>query len=151
MDSGWAVVLGAAIALIGSAVIPWIREAATRKQISAHETQSAVSRATLAVIREGARFHAGNSQIGRREFVIARFRMLVPAEDRDISKLVELAFTSISDPDRDIRGTAYVAMADMLPAWFRHEQKASQLLSDFQREMKDAAELSRIRDTASPE
>lgn len=31
MDSGWAVVLGATIALVGSAIVPWIREATGRR------------------------------------------------------------------------------------------------------------------------
>ena len=92
MDQGWAVVLGAVIALTGSSVLPWVREAATAKGVRDRDradrirlavidllSANAAQAAALTTKEDGA-FVTAVADRGR---AAAALLIELPAEDRE--------------------------------------------------------------------
>lgn len=125
MDNGWAVVLGAAIALIGSALIPWVREA-----MQASRTEKArVDRAIETGIREVVHslMTIANSrpmsitEIGKLEIeaqdTVTSFELLLRADDHPLTSTLDLAFTDAASKDERLRILAKAAMPIYLTGW----------------------------------
>lgn len=108
MDSGWAVVLGAVIALAGSAVIPWIRESRAErrraKQLSADRLRDAI--VELLAINAGMAMAVISTNTAdlrttyaERQRAATRLLLEVPAEERQY--ISSLLAETIPSPDRD--------------------------------------------------
>jgi hypothetical protein len=138
MDSGWAVVLGAAIALVGSAIVPWIREAVTERARSTAASRHELADAIHGVIEQGAALFAYDDpaiRLANSELAVARFTMLITVEKKDIATLVQVAINEIQMPHGSHRAAAYVALSAILPDWFRGELSAPEALARYNRDL----------------
>lgn len=91
MDQGWAVVLGAVIALTGSALVPWIREAATAKGERDRDHKNRVRAAVIDLLSANAAQAAALTTkedgafvtaVAARARAAAALLIELPAEDR---------------------------------------------------------------------
>lgn len=91
MDQGWAVVLGAVIALTGSALVPWIREAVTAKGVRDRERDERVRTAVIDLLSANAAQAAALTTkedgafiaaVADRARAAAALLIELPAEDR---------------------------------------------------------------------
>jgi hypothetical protein len=91
MDEGWAVVLGAVIALTGSALVPWVREAVTAKGVRDRDRDERVRAAVIDLLSANAAQAAALTTKEDNAFVTAvadrgraaaALLIELPAEDR---------------------------------------------------------------------
>ncbi|CAI7654444.1 unnamed protein product [Penicillium discolor] len=145
MDSGWAVVLGAVIALAGSSVIPWIREALAsarlRKERSQERLNDAIvellainaGMATAVVTANGNKLAEAYSE---RQRAAARLLLEVPAPERqDIGDVLDHALPSPKpdgDPQALVLHTTH-ALQMTLVEWVSGELRAA----DARKRLKD--------------
>ena len=148
MDSGWAVVLGAAIALVGSAIVPWARDAVTDRRTRELDRQKALANASEEVVRLAAwRFEPianlnWQHETSKRGLALTRLGLLLNRGEVEIQELVERAFTSLAGEDGQFRAGVYLRMASRLREWHRGEISARDAWDTFAAEV-DAEERER--------
>ena len=137
MDSGWAVILGAFIALTGSALIPWLRD--SRAEARAREERAAVRRREALVD-----LIAKNSDIGMAltfedtPALLAAFgprseaatRLLLEVTDEERKELLPLLQGSVplrDGEDQGIVGLKMNSLQTVLVRWASGELETSQL------------------------
>ncbi|MEV8250488.1 hypothetical protein AB0O87_06150 [Microbacterium sp. NPDC076768] len=129
MDSGWAVVLGAVIALAGSAVIPWIREARAaqrrQEQLSADRLRDAIVEllavnAGMAMAVISINTEVLRSTYAERQRAATRLLLEVPPHERQhISGLLSEALPTPTATGGGEPGTLHMthALQEVLVLW----------------------------------
>jgi hypothetical protein len=141
MDSGLAVIIGAAIALVSSSVIPWIRESVTKRAQSELEYRAALRDAMRASMRALSEMsHSRKEGMTREEMVSHRERLLelalvVRGDDRPVSLLVDRVASDFVEDDDTVGIASYRALVDVVPRWFRGEIDSSNLVNRFDAEV----------------
>lgn len=137
MDSGWAVILGAIIALTGSSLLPWWRETLAERRQSAAD---AARRRSDAIVELLAR-NAGVSMSGAlrdaariqatyeaRQRAMIRLLLEVPGDERkDMARLLKNSVPIVTDTAKGIPGHMTSALQDVILAWAAGELPASDL------------------------
>ncbi|WP_146008228.1 hypothetical protein [Microbacterium sp. UMB0228] len=145
MDSGWAVVLGAVIALAGSSVIPWIREALASARLRKERSQERLNDAIVELLAINAGMATavvtanGNKLAevySERQRAAARLLLEVPAPERqDIGDVLDHALPSPKpdgDPQALVLHTTH-ALQMTLVEWVSGELRAA----DARKRLKD--------------
>lgn len=144
MDQGWAVVLGAVIALTGSALVPWIREAVTAKGMrdrARHErvraavidllSANAAQAAALTTDEDGAFITA----VADRARAAASLLIELPAEDRKgLAPAIRAGSATTTDPRQTL-----AALEHVLTAWTAGDIRSAEAESAYR------AELARLK------
>lgn len=123
MDSGWAVVMGAAIALVGSSIIPWIRDTAAERSARTLAQQQYLRDAVIEMLTADAA-HLSNlladmtgsliDSFTDRERAVAKVLMHVQGDERGaLADLFRRSMPNIDDP----RGRMHDALQIVLTAW----------------------------------
>lgn len=155
MDSGWAVIVGASIALVGSVLAPWIRDATERRHLSEQATRQSIAESLrrisiampeLARASEELRWIEGEGEhdasspvfisIIRRlgaastEMEQAAFELglLLDNSDREIEILTRKTAHAIREP---AYGPAMGAYSVGVSRWYRREISASSALKQY--------------------
>lgn len=147
MDNGWAVVIGATIALIGSAVVPWIREQLTARERLRRERRTALADAIRDLIAvSGACLEEGMNALkfaAEVEPVRARLSLLLDSSESEIDEFTMSAIRAMMRHEDDrIAAIGFVHLSRSLPRWLRGElspKEAQALLIDAIREEEEAA------------
>jgi hypothetical protein len=140
MDSGTAVVYGAAIALVGSAVIPWIREEVQQRGQRRREYDRELRAATRDAMQGlNEMFYVYGTPIKAKNAIHQQVQrlwlaMVVRRQDRPISHLIDRVASNLVEPDEYVRLASIKALADVLPQWFRRECKTSEVVRLYERE-----------------
>lgn len=142
MDSGWAVILGALIALTGSALIPWLRESRTkareredqardRKHDAIVELLAHNSALGLAYrLSDGSRIQVA---LEDRERASARLLLETQPEDRKpIGTLLTISIP-ISADDNAVWGARTNALQAVLIQWATGSMSAQDAVSHFRK------------------
>jgi hypothetical protein len=138
MDSGVAVIVGAAIALISSSLIPWLRETVTQRGEREREyrlelreaARAAIDSISEAYILEGDDAASPERAISRKARIV-NLGIVVRGEDAPLSVAVEDAAGVISMPDQLGRYAGYRAITEVVPKWFRGGCTSSELMAEY--------------------
>lgn len=156
MNSAWAVVLGAAIALVGSSVIPWVRDAIDRRGAERTAAETVVRDATIALLAANSKLGFANGFEERAALVeatsdrataAASLLLAAPSADRDALALLletSVPLTRGQTTRRRSPRLQMYALQVTLTAWVKGELPADQLLSHFDERLND--DLSQISD-----
>lgn len=128
MDPGLAVILGATIGILGSAVVPWIRDALGQRDALKREERRALADAIRDLIQACARMV--NKKVDRDAWVdieeaTARFALVAPPTDSAIVEFVAVATNRIQGRKLDGQD-AYIVLTYELPRWYRGETTGEQ-------------------------
>lgn len=125
MDGGWAVVLGAVIALTGSALIPWVREAISARRAEKARVDRALERsirevvhvlATISHSRPLSMPEIGKLDVEARDAVTA-FDLLLDGRSQPVSVALDLAFSDAASKDERLRQVARSTIPLLLTGW----------------------------------
>ncbi|WP_158207730.1 hypothetical protein [Clavibacter michiganensis] len=125
MDSGFAVIVGAALALVGSSVVPWIRESLQEKTRREREYAAELRTVTFAALEA-----LGDSVLIKQptdDFILTRsvaerllrLAMTVRAADRPMSVVIETAVNDMAHRPDVYNIAAYKAATEVVPMYFR--------------------------------
>lgn len=162
MDSGWAVILGAVIALIGSSVVPWIRDASEGRRAQARATTARRHDAVVSLLE-------ANSALGFAFAVADNDRTLTAVQARSraaVQLLLELPPRERAILSNVIDNTAPLPLAatdGVLPAikirvlqavlleWAREEISANDLPKKYAKEIQSEREVLKKTTDAGPD
>ncbi|WP_414171837.1 hypothetical protein [Clavibacter tessellarius] len=138
MDSGLAVIVGAAIALVSSSLIPWLREAVTQRSEREREyrlelreaARAAIDSISEAYLLEGEDAASPERAISRKARIV-NLGIVVRGEDAPLSVAVEDAAGLISMPDQLGRYAGYRAITEIVPKWFRGGCTSAELMDEY--------------------
>ncbi|MFB7844037.1 hypothetical protein [Microbacterium sp. NPDC056052] len=125
MDSGLAVILGAVIALVSSAVIPWIRDALTEKRAERARRNRAIDKSirdlTHALVarsyaRPLTRMDQAALDIDARD-LLTRFDLLLDGRHEPLSVAIDQAFQDAASDDTELRILARAITPLRLTGW----------------------------------
>ena len=146
MDQGWAVVLGAVIALTGSALVPWIREAATARGVQNRARHDRVRAAVINLLAANAAQAASLATDDDAAFITAvedRARAAaallieLPTEDREgLAPVIQEGSAAKVDPRVKL-----AALQHVLTAW------AAEDITSADAEHAYRTELARLKST----
>jgi hypothetical protein len=148
MDSGWAVVIGAVIALVASIVTPWIKDGLERKHREHSESRAAVASALRLVANAGASYSTvmrgdGKHDEGVRRAAISALSvsvmelgLLLASKDAPIERMAREMIRAIQANSAGSLGVFTIAAAE----WYRGELSADAALASYREKVKvDAA------------
>lgn len=151
MDEQWSVVLGAVIALTGSALIPWLREGlasrskSRRERVAARQSAAAELLAANAAVGFADAFENGEAfqaAIERRARAASQLLIATAADEReDLALLLEK-----SVPLRRLNGATghpprvrMYALQGVLASWVAGDTPGSGLIADYNERVVDAS------------
>lgn len=143
MDSGWAVVLGAVIALTGSAIVPWIREALSDRRRRAADARERLvvaivdlvgvnSRMATAILSESK--EAVSAAVESRQRAAALLLLETPsAEQHHIGALLNEGLPYPDSKGKLVQGTLFktYALQEVLVAWASGNVPAERTIARF--------------------
>lgn len=146
LDSGWALIIGAAIALIGSVAAPWLKDAAERKHIRARELREeqrqaliAFQGSVVALLRVRILRPTGidlGEALGDLHRDVARMQLCLPEKDAPIGSIVDDLTMRVSEPDLDDgRWNALGLFRSVTSRWYRREIGAGAAVEHYNRRM----------------
>jgi hypothetical protein len=130
MDAGLAAILGAAIGLLGSAVVPWVREhfefRAQRKREHRDELRAAVREVVASTTEVFRTKFADRSRelVGRSFAASTQFGLLVEPADAEMARVVDEATMAMWGDELSERLASFKALIDVLAPWYRGEMTA---------------------------
>lgn len=125
MDSGWAVVLGAVIALVSSAVLPWIRESFAARREERARVARGIEKGIIEVVealmtisyaRPLTTPEVAKADIKARGTVTA-FELLLDVRSQSIATMLDQAFSDAASKDERLRTVARAAVPIILTGW----------------------------------
>ena len=139
MDSGWAVVVGASIALVGSAVVPWVRESLTARSVATRKRQrdiaaalvklgNAIGKMQSAILMKNA---SQVNDISTAWAVLLELELLLKTSEKDIAILGSECLS------RALKGEAILPLyVDVVSSWQRDGVSPAEALARFKGRLK---------------
>lgn len=151
LDSGWALIFGAVIALAGSVFAPWIRDASQRRHVQEEQLRDEQRKALLAyqdsalvLLRmrsvPDADYDRGAvlSDLHRDD---ARLQLCLPKKDAAIGDIVSDLTVRVSAKDaQDDRWYALGGYRAVTSHWFRHQITADEALREYTQGLRERAD-----------
>jgi hypothetical protein len=138
MDSGWAIVIGAGIALFGSAIVPWVKETIQTERREEAERRVAQGSAIAALADEIAALtdRVVNEKLAVRQksraFIAAhKVGLLLRPADAPIERMAETAIDAIGGSKMSSLGPYLRLMS----AWHRGEITAAAAQREYQEQL----------------
>ena len=147
MDSGWAVVLGAVIALVGSAVLPWAREWFTDGRAERRRVEQAKAAAIkdvvhaltkLATVLPSSDGETREQLEGAAQDAMTSLELLLALREQPVAAMLEAAFSDACSSDMRLRPIAKAAVPPLLGAWFRGGFSPLEVEASYQRNRAEA-------------
>ncbi|PRB09245.1 hypothetical protein CQ047_11240 [Microbacterium sp. MYb72] len=125
MDSGWAVILGAIIALVSSAVLPWIRDAVAARRADRIARKSALEASIRRVIHTvtTASFERPLSTPDRAKIevglqdTLTEFELLLGGRSQPVGVMLDQASRDATGDDERLRALARSTVPLLLTGW----------------------------------
>lgn len=140
MDQGLAVVLGAVVALSGSSLIPWLREALASKSLERRARNTRMREAVIDLLAANAAQGAAMTLDDDDAFSVAytdrsraaaRVLLEVEAAERSaVAELIDVASVGVKDTGPRVR-----AFQSVLSAWAGGDLAAAELVSTYRQQV----------------
>lgn len=152
MDEQWSVLLGAVIALTGSALIPWLREGLAsrsrnrRERVAARQSAAAELLAANAALGFADAFQNGEgflAAIERRALAASQLLIAAAAEERnDLALLLEMSVPigALNNATGHPPRVRMYALQGVLASWVASDTPASGLIADYNERVVDASQ-----------
>jgi len=156
MDSGWAAVIGAGIALLGSVFAPWLKDSLERRHLQHEGNRSAISKSLLRITAAApavalARLEAAHSDgaaqaegvkamvnfaLKQSESSEAVFELglLLSARDTPLETMARSVLTAAAS--KDDFSVEVICFTQAAARWYRTELSAKEALSTFEADVK---------------
>lgn len=155
MDSGWAVVLGAVIALAGSSVIPWIRESIAAVRLRAADARTRRNTALIALLTANAACANANAfqdkhrvldAMEARSRAVTALLLEVPSAERSEPRdPAGLCNAGGEDRQRFSPRAGVLALQLTLTAWADGTDPATSLTDRYTANLATATQVARLR------
>jgi hypothetical protein len=141
MDSGWALVIGAGIALFGSAIVPWVKETIQAERREEAERRAALASAIAAVADHlsavGKRVVRSKGWANERIDAIAallKLGLLLKPDEVAIERMSDAALTAVSQG----KGRSVGLYLQLVGQWYRGEIKPDEAFGLYELGMEQA-------------